>query len=230
MDAKKPAILYSFRRCPYAMRARLAIAYSQVEVEIREVILKDKPTSLLAYSPKGTVPVLVTYKKQIIDESRDIMLWALQQQDSNDWLCAFQPTLQKQIASLIDENDNEFKVILDKYKYADRYPECSEIEYRIQAESFLNQLELLLSLHKNLVSDNVSLADMAIFPFIRQFAHVDRLWFDHAPYPKLRAWLDEHLKSDLFNAVMLKYPQWAAGTEAIYLTQARGSTCSRTSR
>jgi glutathione S-transferase len=219
MDTKKPAILYSFRRCPYAMRARLAIAYSQVEVEIREIVLKDKPTSLLAYSPKGTVPVLVTYKKKIIDESRDIMLWALQQQDSNDWLCASQPNLQKQIASLIDENDNEFKVILDKYKYTDRYPECSEIEYRIQAESFLNQLELLLSLHKNLVSDNVSLADMAIFPFIRQFVHVDKLWFDRAPYPKLRAWLDDRLESGLFNAVMLKYPQWTAGSEAVYLTE-----------
>jgi glutathione S-transferase len=221
MDAKKPAILYSFKRCPYAMRARLAIVYSQVEVEIREVILKDKPTSLLAYSPKGTVPVLVTYKKQIIDESRDIMLWALQQQDSNDWLCTSQPTLQKQISSLIDENDNEFKVILDKYKYADRYPECSATEYRVQAEFFLNQLELLLNLHKNLVSDNVSLADMAIFPFIRQFAHVDRSWFDGAPYPKLRAWLDEHLKSELFSAVMLKYPQWKAGTEAVYLAEVK---------
>lgn len=220
MDAKPTAILYSFRRCPYAMRARLAIAYSQVEVEIREVVLKDKPTSLLAYSPKGTVPVLVTHNKQIIDESRDIMLWALQQQDSNDWLCVSQPNLQKQISSLIDENDNEFKVILDKYKYADRYPEHSESEYRNQAEPFLNQLELMLSLHKNLVSDSVSLADMAIFPFIRQFAHVDRIWFDGAPYPKLRAWLNKRLESDLFNAVMVKYPQWAAGAKATYLAEA----------
>jgi len=212
----RPAILYSFRRCPYAMRARLAICYSQVEVELREVVLKDKPTSLLAYSPKGTVPVLVTQDKKVIDESRDIMQWALSQNDSNDWLRKNQSHLQKQISSLIDENDNEFKAILDKYKYADRHPEYSEAEYREQGSHFLNQLELLLNLHNNLIDEEISLADIAIFPFIRQFASVDKIWFEQSPYPKLRAWLNRQTSSTLFTDIMYKYPQWSAGDKAVY--------------
>lgn len=216
MRPTRPAIFYSFRRCPYAMRARLAICYSQVEVELREVILKDKPTSLLAYSPKGTVPVLVTHDKTVIDESRDIMHWALLQNDRHDWLRVEQPQLQKQISLLIDENDNEFKVILDKYKYADRHPEYSKTEYREQGNRFLNQLELLLNLHSNLIDDNVSLADIAIVPFIRQFASVDKHWFEQCPYPRLRAWLTRHTSSALFTDVMYKYPQWEAGDKATF--------------
>ena len=216
MRPTRPAIFYSFRRCPYAMRARLAICYSQVEVELREVVLKEKPTSLLAYSPKGTVPVLVTHDKQIIDESLDIMHWALSQNDSNDWLRHNKPHSQKQISSLIDENDNEFKAILDKYKYADRHPEFTEAEYRDQGRHFLNQLELLLTLHRNLISEDISLADIAIFPFIRQFASVDKAWFEQSPYPKLRAWLARHTSSVLFTDIMYKYPQWSAGDKAVY--------------
>lgn len=219
MRPTRPAIFYSFRRCPYAMRARLAICYSQVEVELREVVLKDKPISLLAYSPKGTVPVLVTHDKTVIDESRDIMNWALLQNDRQDWLRAEQPQLQKQINLLIDENDNEFKVILDKYKYADRHPEYSKIEYREQGNRFLNQLELLLNLHNDLIDDNVSLADIAIVPFIRQFASVDKHWFEQSPYPKLRAWLTRHTGSALFTEIMYKFPQWEAGNKATYLAQ-----------
>ncbi|CAM2914085.1 glutathione S-transferase [Moritella viscosa] len=217
MRANRPAVFYSFRRCPYAMRARLAIRYSQVEVELREVVLKDKPTSLLAYSPKGTVPVLVTNDKQIIDESRDIMQWALSQNDSNNWLRKNLPQLQKQITALIDENDNEFKAILDKYKYADRHPEYTEAAYREQGCHFLNQLELLLTLHSNLIDEETSLADIAIFPFIRQFASVDKDWFAQSPYPKLRAWLAQHTSSPLFTDIMYKYPQWSAGDKAVYL-------------
>ncbi|MFT7681161.1 MAG: glutathione S-transferase [Moritella dasanensis] len=216
MRPTRPAIFYSFRRCPYAMRARLAVCYSQVEVELREVVLKDKPISLLAYSPKGTVPVLVTHDKKVIDESRDIMQWALAQNDSNDWCRQSQPNLQKQIRSLIDENDNEFKAILDKYKYADRHPEFTEAQYREQGSHFLTQLELLLRLHNNLISEDVSLADMAIFPFIRQFASVDKVWFEQSPYPKLRAWLARYTSSTLFTDIMYKYPQWSAGDKAVY--------------
>ena len=218
MRPTRPAIFYSFRRCPYAMRARLAVRYSQVEVELREVVLKDKPTSLLAYSPKGTVPVLVTHDKKVIDESRDIMHWALSQNDSHDWLRHDQPQLQKQINSLIDENDNEFKAILDKYKYADRHPEFTEAEYREQGCHFLEQLELLLTLHNNLIGDDINLADIAIFPFIRQFASVDKVWFEQSPYPKLRTWLARHTSSALFTDVMYKYPQWSAGDKAIYFS------------
>ncbi|KXO12773.1 putative glutathione S-transferase [Moritella sp. JT01] len=220
MSANRPAVFYSFRRCPYAMRARLAIRYSQVEVELREVVLKDKPTSLLAYSPKGTVPVLVTNDKQIIDESRDIMQWALSQNDSNNWLRKNLPQLQKQITSLIDENDNEFKAILDKYKYADRHPEYTEAVYREQGCHFLNQLELLLTLHSNLIDEEISLADIAIFPFIRQFASVDKDWFSQSPYPKLRTWLTRHTSSPLFTDIMYKYPQWSAGDKAVYFASA----------
>ncbi|QUM89884.1 glutathione S-transferase [Moritella sp. 36] len=220
MRANHPAVFYSFRRCPYAMRARLAIRYSQVEVELREVVLKDKPTSLLAYSPKGTVPVLVTNDKQIIDESRDIMQWALSQNDSNNWLRKNQPQLQKQITLLIDENDNEFKAILDKYKYADRHPEYTEAVYREQGCHFLNQLELLLALHSNLIDEEISLADIAIFPFIRQFASVDKDWFSQSPFPKLRTWLTQHTSSPLFTDIMYKYPQWSAGDKAVYFASA----------
>lgn len=218
MQLTRPAIFYSFRRCPYAMRARLAVCYSQIEVEIREVVLNDKPTSLLAYSPKGTVPVLVIHNNKVIDESRDIMQWALAQNDGNNWRRQNQPHLQTQISSLIDENDNEFKAILDKYKYADRHPEFTAAQYREQGCHFLNQLELLLRLHHNLISEDVSLADMAIFPFIRQFASVDKVWFEQSPYPKLRTWLARHTSSKLFTDIMYKYPQWSAGDKAVYFT------------
>lgn len=217
MDANPSCILYSFRRCPYAMRARLAIIYSGVSVELREVVLKDKPTSLLAYSEKATVPVLVTAEKYVIDESRDIMNWALKQADPNDWLCKDNPQLQTQIMQLIDENDGEFKTYLDKYKYADRYPEYTEVEHREHALQFINQLELLLNLHQNLIQDEVCLADMAIFPFVRQFSMVEPDWFKEAPLPKLRAWLQRHLDSPLFHTAMTKYPQWSAGDTPTYL-------------
>lgn len=194
----------------------MAIAYSQVQVEIREVVLKEKPTSLLAYSEKATVPVLITSEKHVIDESRDIMDWALKQSDEQDWLLLTQPDLQAQIKLLIDENDNEFKLLLDKYKYADRYPEFTESQHRERAQHYLSQLELLLNLNNNLVGSEVSIADIAIFPFIRQFAAVDAVWFAQAPYPLLRKWLDRHVDSALFKTAMKKYPQWIAGDKPQY--------------
>lgn len=211
MDSSTSAILYTFRRCPYAIRSRLAIMHSAIKVEVREVILKDKPMSLLAYSPKATVPVLVTADKTVIDESKDIMLWALQQSDPDDWLCDGMELLQQQMFNLISENDNEFKTHLDRYKYADRYPEQTELQHRENALQFINQLELLLNTNHNLLRNEISLADMAIFPFVRQFSMVDPKWFDTAELPKVQAWLQRHLKSALFIAVMEKYPQWSAG-------------------
>lgn len=198
-------VLYSFRRCPYAMRARMALRYSDCRVELREVELKHKPAALLDLSAKATVPVLLCEDGQIIDESLDIMHWALQQNDRDNWL---QGEYQAEIAALIEYNDSVFKNHLDHYKYADRYPDATQLEYRQQGEVFLQQLEQRLDQQAYLISGRISLADVAIFPFIRQFAHVDIRWFDRAPYPHLRSWLCQWMDSALFQSVMLKYPPW----------------------
>ncbi len=212
-------VLYSFRRCPYAIRARLAIACSGLPVELREVVLKDKPAAMLQASPKATVPVLVLSasaekKARVIDESRDIMRWALRQSDPDNWLCRDNPDLLWQVEGLIQENDFVFKQHLDRYKYFERHPNHPQNYYREQCEVTLIKLERLLQQHNFLTGDHCSLADIAIFPFIRQFAHVDRDWFYAAPYPCLQRWLDHHLQSQLFIGVMKKYPQWKEGAEA----------------
>lgn len=190
------------------MRARMALRYADIQVEIREISLRDKPASLLQASPKGTVPVLALQNGTVLEESLDIMRWALQQHDSNDWLRVNQPTLQTAIDQLIAENDGAFKRALDRYKYPDRFPQQSATEYREQGETFLKHLEGRLSTQTFLLDDHMSLADMAIFPFIRQFAAVDSAWFELSPYPKLRAWLATLVASDLFTSVMQKHPTW----------------------
>lgn len=211
MPANPPSpdhILYSFRRCPYAMRARMALHYSDCRVQLREVALKNKPDALLTISSKGTVPVLLCDDGQVIDESLDIMHWALQQADPDHWS---QAQYQTEVANLIEINDTVFKNHLDHYKYADRHPEFSQLEYRQQGEIFLQQLEQRLQKQAYLISEQISLGDVAIFPFIRQFAHVDIGWFEQAPYPRLRAWLYQWMESTLFQSVMQKYTPWRAG-------------------
>lgn len=193
--------LYSFRRCPYAMRARLGIVQSNKTVHLREIILKSKPEAMLQASPKGTVPVLITNKGKVIDESLDIMKWALE--GSELLLSATNEMFQ-----LIRENDDIFKSWLDKYKYADRYPEYSEIYYREQGELFLNKLEQRLTTSPMLFSKQYSFADLAILPFIRQFAFVDIHWFYQSKYKNLQRWLFEFIESELFNSIMNKYPTW----------------------
>lgn len=195
------------------MRARLAIQTAGVQVELREVVLKNKPTDLLQVSPKATVPVLVLPDGRVIDESRDIMQWALQQNDPQAWLGESAELLESANA-LIDCNDREFKANLDGYKYADRHPESAEF-YRQQGELFLQQLEKRLQQHNYLLGGQVSLADMAIFPFIRQFAHVDKNWFEQTAYKALQQWLAGFLVSDYFKKIMVKYPPWQAGEEVI---------------
>lgn len=208
-DVSVADILYSFRRCPYAMRARMAIRYSDCRVELREVDLKHKPDALLAISTKATVPVLQCADGKVIDESLDIMHWALAQSDPHNWLHAqLQTDKTAEMAALIETNDTRFKQQLDHYKYADRYPEHSQLEYRQQGETFLQQLEQRLQQHNYLISDQISLADVAVFPFIRQFAHVDIHWFDQAAYPGLRRWLYQWMDSALFQSVMQKNPPW----------------------
>jgi glutathione S-transferase len=197
------ALLYSFRRCPYAMRARMAVAYSGVPVEQVEVSLKAKPPEMLQRSPKGTVPVLVL-DDQVLEQSLDIMRWALAQNDPDDWSMASDPEAQRQIAELIAENDSGFKTDLDHYKYAVRYPEFTQAVYRARGEVFLNKLEGLLKDRDFLVTDHLTLADIALAPFVRQFCGVDPDWFWQAPYPRLQGWLTRFLDSALFARVMQK--------------------------
>ena len=195
--------LYSFRRCPYAMRARMALRYTGVAVVIVEVSLKAKPAEMLALSGKGTVPVL-SADGRVIDESLDIMRWALAQNDPQDWLLKADPVAAAQIAPLIEQNDQEFKVHLNRYKYAERYPEQPMEVYRGEGEVFLQKLEVLLEGRDYLLANHPSLADVALMPFVRQFAHVDRDWFAQTPYRRLQDWLQRFLESDLFTGVMRK--------------------------
>jgi glutathione S-transferase len=195
--------LYSFRRCPYAMRARMALRYCGVVVDIVEVSLKAKPAEMLALSSKGTVPVL-SVDGRVIDESLSIMHWALAQNDPQDWLLKDDPVGQQRIAELIEANDQVFKLQLDRYKYAERYPEQPMAIYRAEGEVFLRQLDELLQGREYLLANHPSLADVALMPFVRQFAHVDREWFAQTPYRRLQAWLQRFLASDLFTSVMAK--------------------------
>lgn len=194
-------ILYSYRRCPYAMRARMALKYAGIAVEIREIALRDKPAHLLQISPKGTVPVLLTTQGVVLEQSLDIMHWALQQSDPDGWLSADAAQTQQ----LITENDTSFKQALDRYKYAIRFPEQPMEEYRSQGEVFLAKLEHKLAQTEFLMGARLTLADIAIFPFIRQFSAVDAAWFESADYPKLKAWLNLMLSSALFNSIMDKH-------------------------
>jgi glutathione S-transferase len=192
-------ILYSFSRCPYAIRARMAIIYAGVPLEIREVELKNKPERLLAISPKGTVPVLQLVNGAVVEESLDIMQWALAQNDPEHWLHA-----SVEADRLIKWNDGDFKYYLDRYKYADRYPDFPREHYRQQAEVFLTELEARLINSGYLCGNDFSIADAAIFPFIRQLAGVDSDWFQSSVYPALKEWLEAILATELFGRVMAK--------------------------
>ena len=196
-------ILYSFRRCPYAMRARLAIQSAGIETELREIVLRDKAPEFLEASPKGTVPVIVSGKK-IIEESLDVMLWALAQNDPEDWL-------QGADHDLIAAADGPFKSALDRTKYHIRYEDADPEAERQKAYQFLEQLADILARQPYLGGDKPNLTDMAIAPFVRQFANIDRARFDQNIPKPLRDWLDDFLASDRFRAIMTKYPMWHAG-------------------
>lgn len=211
------AILYSFRRCPYAMRARMALKYSGIKVILREIDLKNKPQEMLTCSAKGTVPILELVDGTVIDESRNIMFWALGKHDPEQWLPSQNTSSIDLINSLLDDNDFVFKNWLDRYKYADRYPEHSAEHYRNQGEKFLTTLECRLSTHRFLMGDSVSIADIAIFPFIRQFAFVDSDWFEQSDYQYLQVWLRHFLQSKLFLSVMEKHPPWNKSAEPVVL-------------
>ena len=211
MNASLPR-LYTFRRCPYAMRARLALLFAKVPVELREITLKNKPEHMLAISPKGTVPVLQITEETTIEESLEIMMWALEQADPQGLL---DEKSQSQAKSLIEQNDNEFKQWLDRYKYADRHPEMTQSEYREKGEVFLQVLESLLTDNIYLLGDNPTIADIGIMPFVRQFAHVDRDVFYNLPYPNLQRWLQHWLEHPLFVQAMTKFQPWQEGDEVV---------------
>ena len=193
-------VLYSFRRCPYAMRARMALYQAGVQCEMVEVELKAKPAAMLALSPKGSVPVLQLLSGEVIDESLDIMRWALRQNDSAHWL----PSSWVLTQALIDENDGEFKLNLDRYKYPQRYPGGNSLVARDKGLIFLHQLNTLLKGNAYLLGQQVSFVDIAIFPFVRQFANTNADWFADQSLPSLQRWLKTLLDSDLFKAIMEK--------------------------
>ena len=182
----------------------MTLLYASITVEIREVFLGNKPQALLEVSSKATVPVLLC-DGQVLDESLDIMLWALRLSDPQQWLRA---DLQDTTLALVAENDGSFKTALDQYKYWDRFPAESQQYYRLQGERFLSKLDQLLQVNQYLLADSPTLADIAIFPFIRQFAFVDKTWFDQSSYQHLRQWLHYFMESPLFAQAMHKYPAW----------------------
>jgi glutathione S-transferase len=209
-------LLYTFRRCPYAIRARLALWSAGVRFELREVVLRDKPPSLLSYSPKATVPVVVLEDGIVIDESLDVMLWGLNQRDVDGWLQPEEGTLDDML-DLIGLNDNDFKKHLDRYKYPNRYDNVDSLHHRAEAERFLANLDQRIEAYGCLFGGKRVLADYAIGPFIRQFANTNRAWFDDTPYEGLKSWLQDFLNLPLFQSVMGKYPQWHDGDEPTFV-------------
>lgn len=199
IDLDEGPILYSFRRCPYAMRARLALSSAGITVELREILLRDKAPELIEASTKATVPVLVT-SGAVIDESLDIMRWALGQSDPEGWL-----DMPADGHTLITQSDNRFKPALDAYKY-----KRSE-EDRAKASAFLRLLNQMLTGQPHLFGTSATLADMAILTFVRQFAFVDKTWFDAQDWPHLSSWLENFIASRRFTGIMQKYPIWQAG-------------------
>lgn len=207
-------VLYSFRRCPYAMRARLALSISGQVCELREVVLRDKPQEMLEASPKGTVPVLIEVNGSMLEESLDIMIWALSKRDPQEWLRPAQSAM-AEIRELITECDGNFKHHLDRYKYAQRYENVDSQSHRAEGAKFLKKLEDKLTMTAYLYDQRLSIADMAIAPFVRQFANADRTWFDAQPWPYLHKWLAAFLDSELFCQIMTKYPQWKSGQAGV---------------
>lgn len=203
-------ILYSFRRCPYAMRARLALQSSGQTCRLREIVLRDKPAHMTEISPKATVPVLQLKDGTVLEESLDVMLWALDQNDPENWLS---PEVgdRDEMLTLIHRCEDEFKGHLDRYKYATRYEGADPIEHRSEAETYLAELEQRLEASPYLFGSRPALADFAIAPFIRQFANTDREWFDKTPYSHLQNWLDAFLSSDRFTRIMEKHKPWKDG-------------------
>ena len=214
-------IFWSFRRCPYAMRARLAIAVSGIEVELREILLRDKPEAFRAASAKATVPVLQSGDGKVLQESRDIMFWALNHSgDPENWLAPYHADREGTLAFL-DRLDGPFKTDLDRYKYATRFADTKEgiaetqITHRTKGAILLSELNDILSQQQALSGAQMGLLDFATLPFIRQFRLADMHWFDSQDWPYLHRWLSHFLVSDRFTRIMEKYPPWQAGQSGV---------------
>ena len=205
-------ILYSFRRCPYAMRARMAIHSRGQRCELREVLLRDKPPSMLEYSAKGTVPVLILQDGKVIDESLDVIDWALNLNDPDDWQRSKDKEKTKE---LIKINDGEFKYHLDRYKYSKRYDNEDPEFHRKKCLKFIESINNELNNSEYIFDDNISYADIVLLPFIRQFRIADIEWFDSLPYDNLKKWLSSFLNSSLLNSIMKKYDLWKEGDKSI---------------
>lgn len=204
-------ILYTFRRCPYAMRARMALWIAGIDVTLREVKLANKPPEMIEASPKATVPVLVLGDGSVVDESIAIMRWALSQHDPEDWLSGDD-------RELIAQADGPFKHHLDRYKYPNRYTDEDDhgsVDHRAEGHAILSAWDERLAAHGQMCGKQRSMADIALFPFVRQFANHDRGWFDAQDLPHLQGWLEAHLASDLFASIMPKFTPWQAGDDPI---------------
>lgn len=213
-------ILYSLRNCPFAMRARMAIYKAQISVELRDLVLSNKPVEMLNASPKGTVPVVVLSTGSVIEESLDVMLWALTENDPHNLLRDTEPlnntislVNKSDIVELVTKYDQQFKPCLEAYKCAKRYHESNLIECREACEIYIQELEQGLAKHRFILDNQESMADIALLPFIRQFAKVERSWYLSSRYVNVRRWLNAYLQSAVFNKVMTKYPLWQAGQE-----------------
>lgn len=222
------------------MRARLAILSAQQPVLLRAIVMKNKPAEMLAVSPKGTVPVLVfeekfeeqfeiplevesifssknNIKHKVIDESLDIMLWALKRNDPENLLCSQYPDALPEMLTIIEENDKKFKLSLEKYKHAKRFHKSSEEHYRLECEPFIQKLEQRLEKHPFLMGATPSLLDYALLPFVRQFSKVNRQLYLQGPYTHIQRWLNYHLQSLLYSKAMFKYPLWLDNHQACLL-------------
>lgn len=203
-------ILYSFRRCPYAIRARMTLRHCNINLELREVALSFKPDAMMAVSKKGTVPVLVLEDGTILDQSLEIMRWAICRtypdiNDNNNWLTTKNPELESELVQI---NDSSFKLALDGYKYSGPSDSQIVLGFRYRAQQFLDRLENQLLQNEFLLEDRLGFADIAIFPFIRQFEGVDQQWFSNSKYTNLRTWLNTLKQAELFLGVMKKHPIW----------------------
>ncbi len=208
-------ILYTFRRCPYAMRARFAIRSSQIIVEVREIKLQEKPAAFLKSSPKGTVPVLITNLGEVIEESLDIIKWALSKNDPHN-LLAKGKLENHEITKLLDDLETKFKTNLDKYKYPNRFCGVDRIIHRDKNLNFLKKLNLYLKRNKSLNCEHLTFLDYAIFPFIRQFRNVDHEWFDKLDFCFLKEWLYRIIDSEDFSSIMKKFKKWEPNDVPIY--------------
>ena len=197
-------ILYSYRRCPYAIRARMTLKYAGIKYEHREIEFRNKPQSMLLVSPKGTVPVLCV-DGLVLDQSVDIMRWALGRADPDDWSRVDESISQP----WVQRNDGPFKALLDQYKYPNRFPDLNQKDVLNGAiDLMLDPMNHMLRSSTYLLGNKISWVDVAIFPFIRQFAAVNPRRFEGLPFTSLKKWLNQHLESELFNSIMNKHPVW----------------------